>query len=68
MFLTATKTMFDEAAHTYPTTIKSVPECYETQEMCYKTVDRCFLYLILSLINIKLKKYLTKLFLYISFL
>ena len=49
--------MFDEAAHTYPTTIKSVPECYETQEMCYKTVDRCFLYLILSLINIKLKKY-----------
>ena len=31
--------------------------------MCDKAVDRCFLYLILSLINISLTKYLTLFFL-----
>ena len=40
-------------------TIKYVPKCDKTQEMCNKAGHRCVLYLILFLINIKLKKYVT---------
>ena len=47
----------DKIVDTHPSTILVVPECYKTQELCYKTVHRCFLYLILFLINTKLKKY-----------
>ena len=36
-----------------------VPELDKTQEMGNKAVHRCALYLILFLINIKLKKYVT---------
>ena len=39
-----------------------------TQEICDKAVNRCFLYLILFLIDIKLKKCVTELFLKILFL
>ena len=45
----------DKAVDTHPSTIKYVPECYKTLGMCYKAVHICFLYLILFLINIKLK-------------
>ena len=51
--------MCDKAVDTHPPTIKYVPEYYNTQEMCNKAVYRCFLYLILFLINVKLKKYIT---------
>ena len=49
--------MCDKAVDTHPFTIKYVPKCYKAQEMCYKAILRCFFYLILFLINIKLKKY-----------
>ena len=62
-----TQNMCDKAVETHPSTIKYVHECYKTQEMYYKTVHKCFLYLILFLIYIKLKKYVTQLFLYILF-
>ena len=55
--------MCDKAASTYASTIKFVPECFMTQKMCHKAVNRFFLYLILFLINIKLKKCVTELFL-----
>ena len=48
--------MCDRAVNTYPSTIKFVPECFMAHEMCDKAVHRCFLYLILFLIGIKLKK------------
>ena len=51
--------MYDKAVNTHPSTMQFVPECCKTQEMCAKTVNICFLYLILFLINIKLKKYVT---------
>ena len=51
--------MCDKAISTHPTTMKFVPECYKTQGICYRTIHRYFLYLILFLINIKLKKYVT---------
>ena len=35
--------------------LKFVPECLITREMCDKAINRCFLYLILFLINTKLK-------------
>ena len=56
-----TQKMRDKAIDTHPYTSATqfVPECYKTQEMCYKAVNRWFLYLILFLINIKLKKYMT---------
>ena len=62
-----TQNMCDRAVNTYPSTIKFIPECPMTQEMCDKAVNRCFLYLILFLINIKLKKCATVLFLKILF-
>ena len=54
-----TKKVCDIAADSYLSKIQLVPECYKTQEMCYQEVNRCLLYLILFLINIKLKKSVT---------
>ena len=59
--------MCDKGVYTHPSTIQFVPECYKSQEISYKAVIRCFLYLVLFLINIKLNKYVTLLFLYILF-
>ena len=63
-----TKKMCDKAVNTYPYTIQFVPECVMTQEICHKAVNRflcvCFF---LFLINIKLKKCVTELFLMILF-
>ena len=56
-----------KAVSTYPYTINFVSECFMTQEMCNKAVHRCFLYLILFLINMNLKKYVIELFLKILF-
>ena len=58
-----TQNMSDKAVNTHPSTV----QCYKTQEICDKVVNRCFLYLILLLIGIKLKKYMTKLILLIYF-
>ena len=55
-----TQKMCDKA---HPLTIKYVSEFYKTQEMCYRTVHSLNLFLI----NVKLKKYVTELFLYILF-
>ena len=57
--------MCDRAVNAYPSTIKFVPECLMTQEMCDKAVNRCFLYLILFLINMKLKKCVAVLYYYL---
>ena len=62
-----TQKISDAAVNTYPSTIKFVPECFMTQKCVNKVVNRCFLYLILFLINIKLKKCVTELFLRILF-
>ena len=62
--------MCNRAVDNYRITVDAfefVPECSVTQEMCDKAVNRCFLYLILFLIGIKLKKCVTKLFLKILF-
>ena len=48
--------MCDKPVNTYPSTIKLIPECLIAQEMCDKVVNSCFLFLILCLIYIKLKK------------
>ena len=58
-----TQNTCDKAANTYPSTV----QCYKTQEICDKVVNRCFLYLILLLIGIELKKYMTELILPIFF-
>ena len=60
-----TQKMCDKAVDTFPSTIKFVPGCCKSKEICHRTVQDAFLYLILFLINIKLKKYVTCLFLYI---
>ena len=62
-----TQKMCNKAVDTHSSTIKFVPECSMTQEMCDKAVNRYFLYLILFLIGIKLKKYVTELFIKILF-
>ena len=62
-----TQKMCDKAVNNHASTIQFVPECYKTQEVYYKADNRFFLYLILLLINIKLKKYVMQLFLYILF-
>ena len=48
--------MCDKAVDAYISTIKFVPECFMTLEMCDQEVNRFFLYLLLFLLNIKLKK------------
>ena len=47
--------MCDKVVNTHSSTMQFVPEFHKTQEMCDKAVNRCFLYLILLLMNIKLK-------------
>ena len=59
--------MCNRAVDNYPHAFEFVPECSMTQEMCDKAVNKCFLYLILFLIGIKLKKCVTELFLKILF-
>ena len=51
--------MCDKAIVTHTSTIQIVPEYYKTQELCYKAIYGYFFYLILFLIDIKLKKYVT---------
>ena len=58
----------DKAVDTYPSTIKFVPECYKTQKCVAEQFIVAFLYLGLFLINVKLKKYVTLLFLYFPFI
>ena len=45
-----------KAVDTYPPAIQFVPDLYKTQEMCFKALILVFLYLIIFLIDIKLKK------------
>ena len=54
--------MCDKAVSTYPSTIKLVSEWFMTQKI-FDKADDAFLYFILFLINIKLKKCVTLLFL-----
>ena len=61
------KKIRDSSVDTYPSTIKFASECFMAQEMYDKAVNRCFLYFIVFLINIKIKKYVTVLFLRIFF-
>ena len=63
-----TQKMCDKAVYAYPSTTKFFPECYKDQEMCNKVAIRCFfLFFILFLIDVKLKKCMTELFLRIFF-
>ena len=62
-FKTQTKKDCDKAVTTYPSTIKFLPECFMTYEKCRKVVNIYFFYLIIFLIGIKLKKYVTELLL-----
>ena len=55
--------MWNKVIDNYPHALEFVPECYKTQKVCDKAVNICFLYLILFLIDIKLKKCVTELFL-----
>ena len=48
--------MRNKTVNTHHSTIQLVPECYKTQTRCDKAVNRCFLYLILFMIGVKLKK------------
>ena len=61
------KKIRDNSVDTYPSTIKFASECFMAQEVCDKAVNRCFLYFIVFLTNIKIKKYVTILFLRIFF-
>ena len=58
--------MCDKAVNTHPSTIKFVSKCFMTRGMCDKAIN-VFLYLILLLIDMKLKKCVTELFLKILF-
>ena len=63
-----TQKICHKAVNAYPSTTKRVPECFITKEVCDKAINKCnFLYLTLLLINIKLKKCVTELFLKILF-
>ena len=59
--------MCNKTVDNSPHALEFFPECYKTQEMCDKVLNRCFLYLILLLINIKLNKCVTVLFLRMFF-
>ena len=56
------QTTCEKAADIYLSTIKFVPKPFMTQEICNKVVNTYFLYLILLLIGIKLKKCVAELF------
>ena len=60
--------MCDKAVSAYPSTIKLVFASLIIQEMYEKAVSRCFLYFIMFLINIKLKKCMAELLLKILFI
>ena len=49
--------MCDKSVNIYPSTTKFLTEYFMTQEMCDKAVNRCFLYLIVFLMGLKLKKF-----------
>ena len=49
--------------NTYPSVIQFVTECYKTKKTCDKAVYTFLLYLILFLIDIRLKQCVIKLFL-----
>ena len=65
--------MCNKAVKNYPHALEFVLECYKTQNMCDKAVNtypstieivpECYKTMILFLINIKLKKCVTQLFL-----
>ena len=57
------KKICDKVVSTYPSTIKFFPEWFITLEMCDKVIHKCCLYLILFLIGITRKKYVTEFFL-----
>ena len=59
--------MCDKVVNTHSSAIQFVPEGYKIQKMCDNTFNKCFLAFFLFLININLKKYVTKLFLMILF-
>lgn len=52
----------NNAVNTYASTIQPVPEYYKIQEIYDPAVNTCFLYFILFLSNIKLKKCVTEAF------
>ena len=54
-----TKKTRDKTVDAYPSTTQFPPEFYKTQKMCDKAAQRRFLYLILFLINKKVKSYVT---------
>ena len=67
--------MCNKAVKNYPHALEFVLECYKTQNMCDKAINtypstieiapECYKTMILFLINIKLKKCVTQLFLMI---
>ena len=59
--------MFNNAVDNGPHALEFLPEQFMTQKMYNKADNRCFLYLILFLINMKLKKCVTELLLKIFF-
>ena len=62
-----TEKLFDKDANTNSSIMQFVPECYKTQGMWDKAFNKCFLTFFVFLINIKIKKYMTELFLNIFF-
>ena len=63
-----TQEMCHKAVNIYFSTITFAPECLMTRDMCDIAVNRWFfLYLLLFLIVIKIKKYVTELILKILF-
>ena len=58
-----TQKMCDKGVNTYHSTIPFNPDYYKTQEMCDKAVNRPVIAFISILIDIKINKCVTKLFL-----
>ena len=57
-----TREMYDKVILENGGTLMFVTSCYKNQKLCDKAVDTCLFYLILFLINIRLKKCVIKLF------
>ena len=62
-----TQRMCDKTVDTDPSTIKFVPECFMTQKCVIRELIDVILYFVLFLIDIKLQKCVTELFLKIFF-
>ena len=62
-----TQKMCDKDVDTYPSTIKFLLECFMTQNCEIKQLIDVILYLSIFLIGIKIKKFVTELFLKILF-